>query len=75
MPRYFFHVVDGQQFPDLEGTVLASRDHVRGEAIKAAGDMPREHGTSFWDGTEWRMNVTDEGGETVCTLNFTATHT
>ena len=75
MPRYFFHVIDGREFTDKIGTVLPSREHVRAEAIKAAGEMLRDNGLSFWGGTEWRMHVTDEAGATVCALNFTAEHT
>jgi hypothetical protein len=75
MPRYFFNVIDGQEYPDKVGTLLTSRDQVRVEAVRAAGEMLRDNGISFWNGTEWRMNVTDEAGATVCTLHFTATHT
>jgi hypothetical protein len=74
MPRYFFNVIDGQEYPDKVGTLIASPDQVRIEAVRAAGEMLRDNGISFWNGTEWRMLVTDEAGDTICTLNFTATH-
>jgi hypothetical protein len=72
MPRYFFHVQDGQTFLDKEGSELPGLKEVRAEAIMASGEMLRDNGRSFWGGTEWRMWVTDEGGNTVCTMKFSA---
>ena len=37
MPRYFFHVIDGKDLPDHEGTVLANADEARAEAIILSG--------------------------------------
>jgi hypothetical protein len=39
MARYYFHVQNGQYYPDDEGTVLASPEVARLESIAAASDM------------------------------------
>ena len=72
MPRYFFHVIDGNEYPDTEGTVLANPDAARAEAIRTAGSILRDEGDQFWNGTEWQMNVTDAAGQSVLKLRFSA---
>ena len=72
MPRYFFHIHDGKEFRDKDGTVLADRMAARAQAVATAGSMLREKGETFWDGTEWSMTVVDEAGQTVCELRFSA---
>ncbi|MEA2934353.1 MAG: hypothetical protein QOD74_999 [Variibacter sp.] len=72
MPRYFFHVSDGAEFPDDVGDVLASPREAKARAIQASGELLRDRGMTFWTGTEWRMHVVDELGQTVCRLAFTA---
>ena len=39
MPRYFFHVQDGSDFPDLQGTVLDDLPAARLEAVRFAGSL------------------------------------
>ena len=48
MPRYFFHVIDGKEFLDEEGTELAGLDEARAEAIVVSGEMMRDVGGRFW---------------------------
>jgi hypothetical protein len=72
MPRYFFNVVDGREFPDPEGTELAGPEEAREQAVISAGAMLKEHGREFWNHGEWRMVVVDESGATVCALRFEA---
>jgi hypothetical protein len=72
VPRYFFHVKDGKDIRDHEGTELAGVAEARDQAIKAAGEMIKHHGDTVWNGSEWRMNVTDEAGSPVFTLRFAA---
>ena len=59
MPRYFFHVRDGQDLPDTEGTELPDLKTVRTEALRASGEMLRgvEDKAEFWSGNDWTMNV------------------
>jgi hypothetical protein len=72
MPRYFFHVIDGHNIIDNEGTEFPNLRHARAEAIRLAGAILRDEGDTFWDGTEWHMNVTDVAGQSVLKLRFSA---
>jgi hypothetical protein len=73
MPRYFFSVHDGVDVPDVDGTVLASLDEAREQAVIAAGEAIKDLGQTFWEGDhQWQMQVTDESGATLCLLNFSA---
>jgi hypothetical protein len=72
MPRYFFHVIDGVDVPDLEGTLLPGLAEARSQAIVTAGEILKSQGLRFWNGTEWRMKVTDDVGTSVLTLKFSA---
>jgi uncharacterized protein DUF6894 len=65
MPRYFFHVTDGADYPGSEGIILDDVATARAEAITTAGAL-------LWGSGEWRMTVIDEAGATVCRLRFAA---
>ena len=75
MPRYFFNVHDGRDYPDDEGTELPDLAAVRAEALQSSGEMLRDSkgAADFWSGDDWTMNVTDEAGKTVLTLRFSGT--
>jgi hypothetical protein len=68
--RYFFHVRDGAEFPDLEGTELADDEAAKSEAIEASAEMMGELGRKFWEGDAWEMQVLDETGREVFILHF-----
>lgn len=72
MPRDFFHVIDGRDLIDNEGTKFPNLRYVRAEAIRTAGAILRDEGDRFWTGTEWQMNVTDAAGQSVLKLRFSA---
>ena len=72
MPRYFFHVIDGREIIDNEGSELAGLREARVEAIHLAGSILRDEGDKFWKGEEWHMNVTDASGLSVLKLRFSA---
>jgi hypothetical protein len=72
MPRYFFHVFDGQVSIDQDGTELAGTTEVYRQAITAAGEiLANGEAFSMIDGHPWNMTVADETGKTVMTLRFT----
>ena len=73
MPRYFFSVKDGQDFPDHERTIHASAEAACIAAVFASGEMIRAHCEKFWKEPDWQMPVTDEHGATVCDLRFRGT--
>ncbi len=68
MPRYFFHVNDGVDRPDLVGTEFPSLDEVRSEAVVACGEMLRGLDGKFWDSRGWELVVTDSQGDVLCIL-------
>lgn len=73
MPRYFFHVCDGEDFVDLQGTELPDLTAARREALRFAGSLLAEQHDRFWATGEWRMRVTDERDLTQFELTFFAT--
>lgn len=72
MPRYFFHVIDGYSACDDEGTELPDIYAAQHLAIRTSGELLRDMGGEFWNGTEWKLEVTDEQGQTLFTLRFSA---
>jgi hypothetical protein len=74
MPRYFFNIHDGKDLVDHEGTVLADLSQARVEAVDLAGRCIADMGEVFWTpGHQWRLEVLDENGTLLFTLNFSAT--
>jgi hypothetical protein len=43
------------------------------QAIVLAGEVLRDMGARFWNGTEWRMEVTDAKSHVLFILRFSAT--
>lgn len=72
MPRYFFHVHDGYSFPDEDGTELPDIYTAQAEAIRTSGEILRDVGAKFWNGTEWKLEVADERGQILFVLRFSA---
>jgi hypothetical protein len=72
VPRYFFHVEDGQLFSDLHGTELVDLDAARREAIRFTSALLLEKPDAFWDHGEWTMRVTNDRDLTLFTLTFLA---
>ena len=72
MPRYFFNVYDGHVSADQDGTELPDFYAAQSEAIRMSGEILRDMGARFWDGTEWRLEVADERGQVLLVLRFSA---
>jgi hypothetical protein len=72
VPRYFFHVIDGKDIPDNDGTELADSEEARSEAVVLSGELLRDLGSQFWNSSEWQIHVEDEAGDKVCALKFSA---
>jgi hypothetical protein len=72
VPRYFFHVADGEDYPDLQGTVLHNDAEARTEAVRFSGQLLSDQPDKFWSGEEWKMRVTDHNDLTLFELMFTA---
>ncbi|WP_312410995.1 DUF6894 family protein [Shinella sp.] len=72
MPRYFFHVLDGRAAIDVNGLFLANENQARFEALRGAGEMLTDENMNLWLGNEWMMAVTDEAGNMLFKLKFSA---
>ena len=72
MPRYFFHVIDGYSAPDIEGTELRDIYTAQDQAIRTSGEILRDMGAKFWNGTEWKLEVADEQGQVLFMLRFSS---
>lgn len=72
MARYFFHLRDGQYISDTEGTELPDIRSAQREAVKFAGGLLRDNADKFWNGEDWRFEVTDGTGLVLFTLHFSA---
>ena len=72
MPRYFFHIIDGHDVRDELGTELPSIYVAQAEAICLCGEVLRDMGARFWNGTEWRLEVEDEQAQVLFVLHFSA---
>jgi hypothetical protein len=72
MPRYFFNVRHGKDGQDTEGTELSSLDEARVQAIRSAGEMISQEGNTIWNGRGWLMEVSDQSGNPLFTLRFSA---
>ena len=70
MPRYYFHVREGQDLSrDLEGQVLPNVEAARAEAINASREMLGEkllHGGSL---NNRQIEIADETGHVVDTIS------
>jgi hypothetical protein len=72
MPRYFFNVCDGEDIRDEDGMEFNDIYVAQAQAIRMSGEILREMGLRFWDGTEWRLEVTDNIGNVLLVLRFSA---
>jgi hypothetical protein len=71
MPKYFFHVIDGYESLDTEGTDLPDLAAARNAAVTMSGQILRDGGgETLWAGVPWRLWVTDGSGATLFTLSF-----
>jgi len=72
MPLYFFHVIDGTSHRDETGTDLPDIYTAQAQAIRLSAEILREMGARFWNGTEWKLEVTDEHDRILFVLRFSA---
>ena len=71
MARYFFNVIDGKHLVDEVGAELPDMAAVRALAIQSAGELLRDEAGDLAE-EEWLMYVTNEAGQTVFKLRFSA---
>jgi hypothetical protein len=71
--RYFFHLRDGEDIPDLHGHELPDDVAARKEAMAASLALVAEIGERFFQGAPWQMNVVDEQGRAIVSLTLSGT--
>jgi hypothetical protein len=78
MPHFYFHVEDGETVLDDTGVELRDVAAAQDEALYVSGEAIKDGlfaSTALWNGTPWRMWVTDEPngeGNTFFTLLLSA---
>jgi hypothetical protein len=72
MPKYFFHVVNGEFVPDLEGTECATTEDIKAQAVVVAGQMLKDQGIQLWRTRRYDMFVCDEQNKTHLKLSVQA---
>ena len=70
MPRYFFHIYDGQAFRDHEGTVLPNLQKAKEQATRAVAGALRDRTSSESPVQEWCMDVVDGTGKVLLRLEL-----
>ena len=73
MPRYFFHLHDGQDLPAHEGRELADLRAAQRDAAEIVYLQLREDAEAGLMTQEWTLDVQDGGRQTLFTLRFKAT--
>ncbi|MBC9032219.1 hypothetical protein IAG41_07440 [Sphingomonas sp. JC676] len=72
MPRFFFDIVDGEDFPDIQGSIHADLAAARIEAIRYSAEVLKEMPERFWNSELWTMSVFDQNRVPLFTLKFLA---
>ncbi len=72
MPRFHFHIFDGRDRRDNDGTELSGFQEARLEAIRCAGEILKDDAHRIALGEDWYMDVTDEVGLILLRLDFSA---
>jgi hypothetical protein len=72
MPRYFFHLDDGELSRDQDGSECADLDSARAEAVKLSGALLKDTGGDFWKSRDWHLHVTDAEHYLLFSFHFSA---
>ena len=72
MPRYYFNTYNGGTHLDVEGVVFPDVYAAQTQAIRTSGELLRDLGAKFWDGTEWRLEIADAQRRILFVLRFSA---
>jgi hypothetical protein len=70
MSRFFFHVYDDLDVPDLEGLDLPDAEAARREAIRNARALACEQISKGHLHLAHRIDIEDEAGEVVASVTF-----
>lgn len=70
MPRYFFHVKDGRDVRDEEGSELPNVASAQVIAVRTMGEILRERAVKNPLNEDMALHVLDEAGREVLTLRL-----
>lgn len=70
MPRFFFRIHDGADYPDTQGTELSDWREAQVEAVRRAGTIIADTARQVKLGEDWSMEVTNETGLVLFRLDF-----
>ena len=66
MPRYYFHLTDGEQVLDNhQGLDLPGEAAARDDALALARDLKRGNVMPGWDWEGWFVSIVDEEGHKI----------
>lgn len=68
--RYFFTILDGKLVVDNEGEFCATREDMRQQAIRTAGECLKDIASEYPSDLEWQLVVTNESNAVVLRLKF-----
>ena len=71
MPRYFFHVYDGDAFLDDEGTFLPDLQQAKKAAVRAIIGFLGNYAESPTN-SAWRLDIVNQAGEVLLSLRLDA---
>jgi hypothetical protein len=72
MPRFFFHVFNGEFIPDHAGIDCPTLEEVKDNAVRISGEMLKDQGLQLWRTGHFDMFVCDEHNKTHFRLSFQA---
>ena len=72
MARYHFQVRTESHVALTEVAELEGMDEARIEAARRVGDLLNEHAKQLWADQDWRMDVTDQRGLILFTIQVSA---
>lgn len=70
MPIYHFTVRDGTDRPDPEPFEMLDLATAKSHAAMLAGELLRDADGQFWKNSHWRIEVADEDGSTLCSIDI-----
>jgi hypothetical protein len=72
--RFFFNLVcDDEMMIDDEGVEVRDIEHARVQAMKAIAELRQEGGADLTEWSRWRLEVLDEAGDMVFSLQLNQT--
>lgn len=68
MPIFRYVINDATPAESVQAVDFPDVDTAKGQAVIFAGTMLAEIDGAFWEDSEWRLDVTDEGGLILCSI-------